>query len=217
MGLTAATVLRSAGFHVTIYAQEFIPNTTSNVAGGQWAPSLVEYDEKTPSGREQFHRILRRSFAEHESRIGKGFGVVRRPNFTIAESTTFKKVPKGIIPAPRVWKHLPFEKLTDQGFEYSTLLVEPPIFLARLHEDLKSSGVEFVQREFVGLEQISQLREQVVVNCTGLGSRKIWIDPKLYPIKGQLAVLPRSPANLPLQLGRRRIPTSRWCGPRRLG
>jgi glycine/D-amino acid oxidase-like deaminating enzyme len=187
MGLTAATLLRDAEFLVTIYAKDFIPNTTSNVAGGQWAPSIVDY-EQTAAGKETFHRILRRSFEEHERR-GKSFGVVRRPNFTTEESAAFKKVPKGVIPEPKVWRTLPFEKLTGPGYEYSTLLVEPPILLARLHEDLALSGVQFLQREFIGLEAVRQLREQVVINCTGLGSRKIWLDCKLYPIKGQLALL----------------------------
>ena len=119
MGLTAATLLQTEGFHVTVYAKEFIPNTTSNVAGGQWAPSIVEY-EHTPAGTEKFHRILRRSFKEHESR-GERFGVVRRPNFTTEKSETFKKVPKEIISEPKIWKNLPFEKLTRPGYEYSTL------------------------------------------------------------------------------------------------
>jgi glycine/D-amino acid oxidase-like deaminating enzyme len=192
MGLTAATALQEAGFQVRIYAKEFIPNTTSNVAGGQWAPSLVEYEESS-AAKEQFHRILLRSFRAHEWRIGKGFGVIRRPNFTTAESKTFKKVPKEIIPGPKVWDHLPFKKFTDPGFEYSTLLVEPPIFLTRLQKDLKSSRVEFVQREFLGSDSVAQLREPVVVNSTGLGSRKIWNDSMLYPIKGQLAILPVQP------------------------
>ena len=84
---------------------------------------------------------------------------------------------------------LTFQEANSSGYEYSTLLVEPPILLARLHEGLQLSGVRFLKWEFVGLEAVRQLREQVVVNCTGLGSRKIWPDCKLYPIKGQLALL----------------------------
>jgi glycine/D-amino acid oxidase-like deaminating enzyme len=72
MGMTVASVLASARFQVTIYAKDFPPHTTSNVAGGQWAPSLVEHDNN-----QQFDRILRGAFATHQSK-GATYGVGRR-------------------------------------------------------------------------------------------------------------------------------------------
>ena len=62
MALTSATLLVPLNLRVTIYAKAFSPHTTSNVAGGQWASSLVEH-----SDTQQFDRILRRSFATHSS------------------------------------------------------------------------------------------------------------------------------------------------------
>src|SRR5688572_30464999 len=38
MGLTTARLVQEAGFPVTIYAASLPPDTTSNVAGGQWHP-----------------------------------------------------------------------------------------------------------------------------------------------------------------------------------
>ncbi len=192
MGLTAATLLVEMGMEVTVYAREFIPHTTSNVAGGQWAPSVVEYDQ-SPDGRKQFHRILRRAFKTHEAKIGEGFGVSRRPNYTEQRSSSFDKVPKDLVPEPRALDHLPFEKLRTPGYVYQTLLIEPPIFLARLEGDLKAAGVQFVQTELSGLADVQNLRERVVANCTGLGSRKLWPDTDLIPIKGQLALLRPQP------------------------
>src|SRR5688572_17358424 len=41
VGLATARLLQDAGFDVTIYARELPPDTTSNIAGAQWAPFTV--------------------------------------------------------------------------------------------------------------------------------------------------------------------------------
>src|SRR5262249_19791918 len=38
VGLAAARLLQEAGRAVTVYAKDLPPNTTSNIAGGQWSP-----------------------------------------------------------------------------------------------------------------------------------------------------------------------------------
>jgi glycine/D-amino acid oxidase-like deaminating enzyme len=40
---------------------------------------------------------------------------------------------------------------------------------------------------------ITALPEQVVINCTGLGSKALFNDPDLVPLKGQLIVLEPQP------------------------
>ena len=52
MGLTAAKLLVEAGFTVRMYATSFL-YTTSDVAGGQWAPSFVDH-VNTPAARQRF-------------------------------------------------------------------------------------------------------------------------------------------------------------------
>ena len=44
MGLTTARMAQDAGFAVTIYTKAMPPDTTSNIAGGQWNPVTV-YDD----------------------------------------------------------------------------------------------------------------------------------------------------------------------------
>jgi glycine/D-amino acid oxidase-like deaminating enzyme len=188
MGLTAAALLTEVGLAVKVYAKDFPPHTTSNVAGGQWAPSLVERASGTRE-TEKFDRILRRAFATHKSKIGQGYGVSPRLNYTLHRSDNFDRVPRDVIPEPTFFRHLPFSHLKSSGYAYSTLLVEPPIFLAKLKADLEAAEVEFVQREFIGAAAAAELTETIVVNCTGLGSRKIWPDRLLQPVKGQLVLL----------------------------
>jgi hypothetical protein len=184
MGMTAATLLAAAQFPVTIYAKEFPPNTTSNVAGGQWAPSLVEHNDD-----QQFDRILRRAFKTHQSK-GSAFGVSPRLNYTLHPAANFEIVPPDIIPAPQHFDHLPFKYLTAPGFAYSTLLVEPPIFLAKLKSDLEAANVKFMCQTFTDANEVLSLNENVIINCTGLGSGTLFQDSDVQPVKGQLVLLP---------------------------
>ncbi|MDB5694398.1 MAG: hypothetical protein JWO81_3461, partial [Alphaproteobacteria bacterium] len=72
------------------------------------------------------------------------------------------------------------------------LLVEPPIFLARLRSELKAS-VPVIQHPFGSQAEIAGLGEPIIVNCTGLGSAKLFNDPALKPTKGTLVLLPAQP------------------------
>jgi glycine/D-amino acid oxidase-like deaminating enzyme len=189
MGLTAATWLTERlRMQVTVFAKHFIPQTTSNVAGGQWAASKVEF---LPGEKDKFIRILRRSHAEHVLR-GSAYGVSPRDNYSLIELPSFKHIPPDVVPRTQL-NRLPFTPMNQPGWKYSTLLVEPPIFLTKLQQELQKNGVPFVQQEFFAEDQVRALAQDIIINCTGAGSDAIWHDPDLTPIKGQLVLLPAQP------------------------
>lgn len=192
MGLTAATCLREAGYLPTLYTSALPTSTTSGIAGGPWSPSLVDHDP-SPVGQAAFEHLVRRSFHAHERRLGQGFGVFRRDLYTPVPSLSLSKLPHGLIPEPERLEALPFATVPGPGFRYDTLMIEPPILLARLEQDLREAGVRFESRHFRSAAEVETLPESVVINCTGLGSREIWLDELLHPIKGQLAILPPQP------------------------
>ena len=74
IGLTAAVILAERGFKFTVFAKDYPPNTTSNVAGGQWASASVQHNDKAqfeliplPSGVRVWlatgHTDMRKGFA----------------------------------------------------------------------------------------------------------------------------------------------------------
>jgi D-amino-acid oxidase len=192
IGLTTATVLQQNGFVVKIYAKGFQRETTSFVAGGQFAPSHVEYP-RTGAGFSRFQRLLARSYRAHEACIGLGFGVSRRPNYCWGRSRGLDTVPRDVIPEPVYLSRLPFEGHTSSGYVYETLLVEPPLFLKKLEEDLLENGAEFERRTFIDRSDMLTLNEDLIVNCTGLGAREVAADANMIGIKGQLVWLPPQP------------------------
>lgn len=190
IGLTAATTLAELGLPVTVYAKGFFRETTSAVAGGQFAPSTVAFDD-SDTGTARYKNLLRRSFRAHEARIGQGFGVERRPNFALSRSRSLEAIPRDCVPEPQHFTQAPFDG--HEGLEawcYDTLLVEPPIFLAKLEADLLARGTPFVRRAFTDLADVLTLEEPILVNAMGLGAGAVFQDPLIVPIRGQLVVLP---------------------------
>jgi glycine/D-amino acid oxidase-like deaminating enzyme len=123
--------------------------------------------------------------------------VSERPNYTADRSHNLEivlQLAPGLIPKPVKLARMPFEGHTQPGFEYQTLLIEPPIFLHRLENDLQARGVNFIRRTFTSSSDIlGTLRENIIANCTGLGSKTLWNDHAMVPTKGQLALLPPQP------------------------
>jgi D-amino-acid oxidase len=190
IGLTAAVILAERGFNVTVLAKDYPPNTTSNVAGGQWAPASVQHNDKA-----QFERILKNAYDTHKAR-GSAYGVSPRLNYATHKLPSFHDVPTTIVPAPTALAHLPFAKPNSPGFVYSTLLVEPPIFLPKLISDLDQRNVQRHVKTFATMNDVlsnPSIKQKIIVNCTGLGARVLCNDPKVYPVKGQVVMLPAQP------------------------
>jgi len=72
---------------------------------------------------------------------------------------------------------------------FSTMLIEPPVYLDALLDDFRAFGGRLVVREFRELRELATLPEPVIMNCTGLGARELVGDEELLPIKGQLTFL----------------------------
>ena len=190
MGLTAATLIHELGLTVTVYARDFWERTTSNIAGGQWAPSSVIYADEA-----KFKDVLKTAYTRFAGDVGNDFGVSKKSNYTPGRDRYLDLVVDlvpGLIPAA-VPMSLPFEHLTTPGFKYETLLIEPPIFLKKLDQELRDKNVEFKRRTFTNVASVLALAENIIVNCTGLGAKDIWSDNDLHPIKGHLALLKPQP------------------------
>ena len=69
------------------------------------------------------------------------------------------------------------------------MLVEPPIYLTALLREVRLAGGRIVVRELASREQVQELPEPVIVNCTGLGAKALFGDEELEPVKGQLTFL----------------------------
>ena len=108
-----------------------------------------------------------------------------------SEASLERELPGGndLYPAPEVHR----DPENYFGFpvvrQYTTMLIEPSIYLSALLRDFYIAGGRVVVKEFRRREEIARLREPVIFNCTGLGSRALFDDEQLVPVRGQLEVL----------------------------
>ncbi len=191
VGLTMARLIQEAGFPVTVYAAALPPDTTSNVAGGQWHP-FGHFDENavTPAWRAQFHAAADYSWRRFQIMVGDDYGVRWLPTYTqtrdgnpeIALSATFPPVNRALSRDEH-----PFA--IDNVIRYDTMYVETGRFLRTLLRDIQIAGARIVVRRFASLVDIASLQESLVFNCTGLGARELFDDAELRPARGQLAIL----------------------------
>ncbi len=193
-GLTTAILLSEQGSDVTIYTAETSPNTTSDVAGAQWAPSFICFgDSKEETDR--FHKNLRESYEVFESLIGDEYGVYRRTNYVEeGHSSFFDRLPEGILPPPKHYSRLPFADTNVSGRSFETLLIETPRYMSRLMQRVDSNGIKIKIQTFKDAKEISVLPEETIVNCLGAGAAEVMQDVQMEPIRGQLAMLPPNKA-----------------------
>jgi glycine/D-amino acid oxidase-like deaminating enzyme len=193
VGLTAARVLQRRGFEVTIYARELPPGTTSMAAGGLWYPAfLVDQARRTLEWDAQFERAARASHREFQLLVGEDYGVHWREQYYLAGDSGQDLPDWGLpelFPERRVLTAAENPFAAGHATVDHTLFIEPPIYLRALMRDFLLAGGRIVVREFLEPSQLSELSEPVVVNCTGLGSRDLFGDRELTPVKGQLTVL----------------------------
>jgi D-amino-acid oxidase len=179
---------------VTIYAKNLPPETTSNIAGGFWSPTSV-YDDQAITAKftEQFRLACRLANRAFQLLAGTEYGVrwIDTLNLYRHEESLARELPGGndLYPQLEVYRDpehyfgFPFAR------QYSTMLVEPSVYLEALLRDFYNAGGRVVVREFRSREEVAGLPEQVVFNCTGLGARALLGDQKLGPVRGQLEVL----------------------------
>jgi glycine/D-amino acid oxidase-like deaminating enzyme len=192
VGLSSARVLQERGLRVRVYAREFPPHTTSDVAGAEWSPDIVERGA-TPALRARFDRMLTLSWRRYQSLVGPRWGVSPRPIYE-AEGVPsgLDELPDGLLPPPRRLRALPFAPARSARV-YQTLLIEAPIFLAALVEEVTRAGARLEPRAFSSPRDLADLRERAVVNCLGLGAGALFADQAVVPIRGQLVHLRPQP------------------------
>ena len=82
MGLTTARLVQEAGFPVTIYAKALPPDTTSNIAGGQWHPfGHFRATAVTPEWRAQFSPRADYSWRRFQIMVGDDYGIRWLPTY----------------------------------------------------------------------------------------------------------------------------------------
>ena len=194
VGLATARLMQDRGWQVSIYSRDLPPNTTSNVAGGQWSPtSVFDEDYLTPEFEAQFDAAQRFAFRYYQNLVGPRYGVSWISNYQVHD-----KVPEPDPIRSRYADLYPKTELLGPGEHpfpvryarhFYTMLIDPGIYLPQMLEDFRHAGGQLHIMTFADRDHVLSLNEPLIFNCTGLGSRSLFGDTELIPVKGQLTFL----------------------------
>ncbi len=197
-GLSTARILQrrySDGTgNVTIYARDLPPETTSNIAAGYWSPvSLFDDDAVSTKWMEQFRTAARISNRAYQLLVGPEYGVRWLDIFTHhrTEESLGGELPGGDDLYPNRMIHRDPANYFGVPIvrQYSSMMIETPIYLRALLRDFYAAGGRIVVKDFRDRQEVMRLSESVIFNCSGLGARALFGDEKLFPVRGQLEVL----------------------------
>ena len=197
-GLSTALMLQrrysDGSGNVTIYARDLPPETTSNIAAGYWSPvSLFDHDAVSTKFMEQFRAAARISNRAYQILVGPQYGVRWLDIFTLHrnEMGLQGELPGGSDLYPQQIIHRDPANYFGVPIvrQFSSMMIEPPIYLRALLRDFYTAGGKIVVKEFQSREEVLRLPEPIIFNCSGLGARQLFNDQKLVPARGQLEVL----------------------------
>ncbi|MDX6237948.1 MAG: D-amino-acid oxidase [Kribbellaceae bacterium] len=181
IGLTSAVNLAEGGYQVTVLADE-VPGRTSLAAGASWGPYHVEPYDKVSIWGQQTLQVL----TELADMPNTGVRLVPGLEASRADAAM-----------PEWARQLPgfMESRIDQlpggflvGWHYIVPVLDMPTYLAYLRARLQQVGGHIEHRRVDDLAELSG-NVAAIINCAGLGARKLANDDSLYPIRGQFVVV----------------------------
>jgi D-amino-acid oxidase len=194
-GLTCGVIFAERGNRTAIFAEQIGQQTTSAAAGAIWFP----YDA------EPAERVIPWALATYQTLIGlsqdssTGVSIIEVRQFSRAGEI---EIPEWAIPlgASAVATGSPQDEsgrcadlwpVFKSGYSIRVPLMDTTIYLDYLANRFRNAGGEINGN--VRLEKLEDVGQHfdLVINCAGIGARKLADDADLEPHRGQVAIVPR--------------------------
>jgi D-amino-acid oxidase len=179
-GLTTAISLLDAGCRVRVVAAAPIEASTSYLAAAVWFPTHAGPPDRVAAWGCDTYDVL----ADQAER-----GV---PGVVMRESLVLYREPPGephwvaAVGDARAATPAELPPGYPYGLRFVVPLVEMPIYLPWLVEQVRSRGGELHTRRIASLHELADDATDAVVNCSGLAARTLVGDTSVYPVRGQI-------------------------------
>ncbi|XP_070555494.1 D-aspartate oxidase-like [Ptychodera flava] len=172
---------------VTVMADKFSPNTTSDGAAGLWepyAPGNTPEHLQQRWGDATFHHLEALLKTEESSEAG----VTTVPSFHISNQPIQEPHYSKTVYNYRQVSTNEISKIFPQakhGIFFITILCECRMYLPWLLKRFKKQGGRAIKRHISDLGELAG-QYDVIVNCAGLHARSLVNDESVHPIRGQV-------------------------------
>jgi D-amino-acid oxidase len=175
IGLSCAVRLAEAGHRVDVLARDLPLETTSAVAAALWYPYLAEPKDRVAGwGKATYDALIELVDQDCGVRLMPGTEVLHGP----AEDPWWV----GAVPDLRHVR--PPEGYVD-AWTFTAPVIDMPVYLRWLLDRLEELGGTVTRISLADLPRT----DGVVVNCPGLGSRRLARDDSTRPVRGQVVLL----------------------------
>ena len=176
-GLSCAIRLAEAGHRVDVLARDLPLETTSVVAAALWYPHLAADDRATTWAAASYA-----AFAALADRVPEA-GVRMLSGTEVLQPDARPLWFASAVPDLR-------ETAPPEGYaaarSFTAPVVDMPVYLGWLRERLEDLGGTLTRISLRCLPEAGGAGADVVVNCSGLGSRLLAGDDSLRPVRGQV-------------------------------
>ncbi|XP_034418598.1 D-aspartate oxidase [Cyclopterus lumpus] len=190
VGLSSAVCVAEAlpFCSVTLLAEKFSPHTTSDGAAGILFPAEfpdVPVERQRRWFKSSFDHLLDIAQSQHSPEAG----VMLSSGWQIFKDASADKKPfwSELVIGFRFMTDSELKRFPDHKFgqAFTTIKCECSSYLPWLEKRFRRAGGQVEQRKANSLQELSNSYD-VIVNCSGLGSKLLVGDNELHPIRGQV-------------------------------
>lgn len=193
LGLTTANFFLDRGYKVHVYSEAFAPHITNDHLEGLWWPTAVSMGDGWLAKR-AFKRILHHSF-KHFKKLAESpnpefAGVTPRTVYAFSEQCSPLDEAIEELLEVEAYVSVTFDTgAHHRGICYETFHIDPQLYTRSLYEKALAKGAIFVRRSFHSKEELEDLDENIIFNCTGKGSKALFEDDELSTVRHQVLEL----------------------------
>jgi len=183
-GLCSAIRLRERGYDVTIHATHATPDTTSDRAGALFTPFGADNDTRLLPWIEVSRSALEQLALEAPAESGVRLAEVREYlSGTGGRSIELRRSMPGarLLSAREPYRHI---------FESNLPHIDVLRYMPYLQARFEALGGHIIRDTIDDFTRLVSRGYEGVVNCTGLGARRLARDPLLVPMRGQVVHAP---------------------------
>ena len=89
--------------------------------------------------------------------------------------------------------HKNMSKEYIDGYEINTIVLDTNIYMDYIMNEFKQLGGNLIQKNVNNIEEVLNSEFDTIINCSGLGSRDLFNDKKIFPVRGQSVIIKKIP------------------------
>jgi len=175
--------------NVTLLAEKFSPNTTTDLASGVVWPAVAENLSSSDTRQQEWTvATLQYLFSLLSSPLAGKLKLSLVPLYGMfdgkREDPWWKDIVLGFRHVGTTEMEMLNYPVDKSCWCFSTVIMSCKSFLSWQMEQFQSNGGKVIQKRLNSLQEIDSDYD-IIVNCTGLGSRELVNDKQVYPVRGQ--------------------------------